>query len=196
MKRIFQSLFAAVLAVALTGCAGIPGTEAVTAGAAVISDVLTGPDTDYKNYLTACRAEVKAQSDAISADSKALETALTSGNDKTQYGATIIMAMKVGQGGPKLGCTMSRKLGAAELLLGKSDAVDKALRLYEINRDEKRFKSQMEFEREALRITTESQRDARRDNNRLLTDLAGTRPDEANRSRAEADRLPLPDAPN
>ena len=163
---------------------------------AVVSDVLTGPDTDYKNYLTSCRAEINAQSDAVTADSKALETALTSGSEKTQYGATLIMAFKAGQGGPKIGCTQARKLGAVELMFGKADVVDKALRLYEINRDEKRFKAQMEFEEKALKITTDAARDARRDNNRFISDLAGTRPDEATRSRAEAERLPQPDAPN
>lgn len=196
MKRIFQSLVAAVLALAMAGCAGIPGGEALTAGVAAVSDALTGPDTDYKNYLAHCRAEVKAKADAATARSTTLQTALTSGNEKTQYGATLIMAFEAGQGDPKISCTADRKKGNMELLLGESDLADKALRLYEINRDEKRFKTKMEFEREALKITTDAQRDARRDNNRMIMDLTGTRPDEANRSRAEAERLPLPDAPN
>ena len=196
MKRIFQSIFAAVLAVAMSGCAGIPGSEAITAGAAVVSDVLTGPDTDYKNYLSHCRAEVKAKADAATADSVALQTALSSGNDKTQYGATLIMAFKAGQGGPKITCTAERKRGAVELLLGESDVLQLGVDLYRENRAGARFKTQMEFEEKALKITTDAARDARRDNNRFISDLAGTRPDEANRSRAEAERLPQPDAPN
>ena len=186
---------AALVAVSLSGCAGIPGTEAITAGAAVVSDVLTGPDTDYKNYLTHCRAEVRAKADAAESDSKALQTALSSGNKETQYGATLIMAFKAGQGGPRITCTAERKKGAVELLLGESDLLQLGVDLYRENRAGARFKSQLEFDREALKITTDAARDARRDNNRFISDLAGTRPDEANRSRAEADRLPLPDAP-
>jgi len=196
MKRIFQSLIAAVLAVAVAGCAGIPGGEAITAGAAVVSDVLTGPDTDYKNYLAHCRAEVKAKADAATARSTTLQTALTSGNEKTQYGATLIMAFEAGQGGPKINCTAERKKGAVEMLLGESDVLELGVELYRENREEKRFQRQLDFDAKALKITTDAQRDARRDNNRFISDLTGTRPDEANRSRAEAERLPLPDAPN
>lgn len=193
MKRI---ILAAALALSLAGCASIPGGEALTAGVAAVSDAFTGPDTDYRNYLTHCRAEVKAKAEAYEARSNTLQTALTSGNEKTQYGATLIMAFEAGQGGPKINCTAERKKANMELLLGENDITDKFLRVYEINRDEKRFKEKMRFEREALKITTDANRDARRDNNRMIMDLTGTRPDEANRSRAEAERLPLPDAPN
>ena len=196
MKRLFQSLCAAVLAVAMAGCAGIPGGEALTAGVAAVSDAFTGPDTDYRNYLTHCRAEVKAKADAAEAESLALQTALSSGNDKTQYGATLIMAFKAGQGGPKINCTAERKKGNMELLLGESDLLQLGMDAYRENRAGERFKKQLEFDAKALKITTDANRDARRDNNRMIMDLTGTRPDEANRSRAEAERLPLPDAPN
>lgn len=196
MKRFFQSLIAAVLAVALAGCAGIPGGEALTAGVAAVSDAFTGPDTDYRNYLTHCRAEVKAKADAAEAESLALQTALSSGNEKTQYGATLIMAFKAGQGGPRINCTAERKKGNMELLLGESELLQVGVDLYRENRAGERFKKQLEFDAKALKITTDANRDARRDNNRMIMDLTGTRADEANRSRAEAERLPLPDAPN
>ena len=171
MKRI---LAAAVLAFSLGGCAAIPGSEAVTAAVAVASDVLTGPDTDYKNYLSHCRAEVKAQADAITADSKALEAALTNGNEKTQFGATLIMAFKAGQGGPRIGCSAQRKKGTAELLLGESDLIDVGLRLYEINRSEKRFNRQLDANERSEARRLGHERDMEQGRGDLLRDLAGT----------------------
>lgn len=192
MKRLIAIIFAA----ALTGCAGIPGGDALTAGVAAVSDAFTGPDTDYRNYLTHCRAEVKAKADAAEAESQALQTALASGNDKTQYGATLIMAFKAGQGGPKINCTAERKKGNMELLLGESDLLNLGVDLYRENRAGARFNRQMEADKERFRISSQQSTDMQRENNSLIRDLAGTRPDEANRSRAEAERLPLPDAPN
>ena len=194
MKK-FRILIAAVAALVLSGCAGIPGGEALTAGVAAVSDVLTGPDTDYKNYLSHCRAEVKAKADAYEERSKTLQAALTSGNEKTQYGATLIMAFESGQGGPKITCTAQRNPRVMELLLQDNALLNLGMEAYRENRAGERFKKQLEFDREALKINTDANRDARRDNNRMIMDLTGTRPDEANRSRAEAERLPLPDAP-
>lgn len=196
MKRTLFRLFAAgAAALALAGCGAIPGGEAVATAVAATTDVLTGPDTDYKNYLAHCRAEVKAQSDAVQADSKALEAALTSGNEKTQYGATLVMAFKAGQGGPKIGCTASRKKGALELMLGEGELLEFGKDIYFENRAEKRFREQMAFEKERLRLTLDHDRRTQREQNDLIRDIGGTRPDEANRSRAEADRLPYPAAP-
>lgn len=188
MKRIFQSLFAAVLAVAMVGCAGIPGGEALTAGVAAVSDALTGPDTDYKNYLAHCRAEVKAKADAAEADSLALQTALSSGNDKTQYGATLIMAFKAGQGGPKITCTAERKKGAMELVFQDNALLEFGKDIYLDNRAEKRFNRQLDFDEKALKITTDAARDARRDNNKFVTDLVGTQASRDSAAAAEAAR--------
>lgn len=192
MKRLIAIIFAALLA----GCAGIPGGEALTAGVAAVSDAFTGPDTDYRNYLTHCRAEVKAKAEAAEAESQALQAALSSGNERTQYGATLIMAFKAGQGGPKINCTAERKKGNMELLLGESDLLNLGVDLYRENRAGARFNRQMEADKERFRISSQQSTDMQRENNSLIRDLAGTRPDEANRSRAEAERLPLPDAPN
>lgn len=188
MKRL---LILAALALGLTGCAGIPGGEALTTGVAAVSDVLAGPDTDYKNYLTACRAEVKAQAEAYEADSKALQSGLTSGNKETQYGSTLIMAFKAGQGGPKLGCTMARKKGNMELLMdgGDNGLVGLGKFLYSENREASRFKRQLEADNERFRLSTNRATAEQRENNSLIRDLSGTRPDEANRSRVEADVL-------
>lgn len=188
MKRIFLLI---ACALALTGCAGIPGGEALTTGVAAVSDALTGPDTDYKNYLTSCRAEVKAQADAYEADSKALQAGLTSGNEKTQYGATLIMAFKAGQGGPKIGCTTVRKKGNMELLLGgdENGLVGLGKFLYSENRQASRFERQLEADNERIRLSTNRATTEQRENNNLLRDLVGTRNDPAALDRAAADKI-------
>ncbi|HAX23045.1 MAG TPA: hypothetical protein DCY64_22505 [Hydrogenophaga sp.] len=188
MKRTRLALLLAV-ALALSGCAGIPGGEALTTGVAAVSDALTGPDTDYKNYLSHCRAEVKAQADAISADSKALEAALTAGNEKTQFGAILLLAVKAGQGGPKIGCTVARKKGAVELMLGESNILELGVDLYRENRAGARFKRQMEADNERFRLSTNRATTEQRENNNLLRDLVGTRNDPAALDRAAADKI-------
>ena len=171
MKRL---LSAALLALSLTGCGTLTGADAIATTVAAASDVLTGPDTDYKNYLSHCRIEVQAQRDAIKADTEALKAALSDGNDKTQFGATLIMAFKAGQGGPKIGCSAQRKKGAAELLLGDSDLIDVGLRLYEINRSEKRFNRQLDANERSEARRLGHERDMEQGRGDLLRDLAGT----------------------
>jgi len=186
MKRFFLLI---ACALALTGCAGIPGGEAATTAVAAVSDALTGPDTDYKNYLSHCRAEVKAQADAAKADSEALQAGLSSGNEKTQYGATLIMAFKAGQGGPKIGCTVARKKGAVELMLGESNILELGVDLYRENRAGARFERQMEADKERFRLSTNRATTEQRENNNLLRDLVGTRNDPAELDRAGAYRI-------
>lgn len=188
MKRLFTIICAAL---ALTGCGTIPGGETVTAAAAAAVDVFTGPDTDYTNYLKHCRAEVTAQKDAIVADNEAMRAALTSGNEKTQYGATLIMAFKAGQGGPKIGCTVSRKKGAMELLLGESDVLQLGVELYRENRAGARFNRQLEADKQMQRERLEHEREMNRQNNDLLTTLSGDKLDlnkESNRAAEAATR--------
>lgn len=195
MKRtLYRLLAAGAVALALTGCGTIPGGETAAAAVAGVSDALTGPDTDYKNYLSHCRAEVKAQADAIEADSKALQAGLTSGNEKTQYGATLIMAFKAGQGGPKIGCTVARKKGAVELLLGESDVLQLGVELYRENRAGARFNRQLEADKQMQRERLNHEREMNRQNNELLTTLSGDKLElnkEANRS-AEATTTTAP----
>lgn len=189
MKRTLHRLIAAgAMALALTGCGTIPGGETATAAVAAAADVFTGPDTDYTNYLKHCKAEVGAQKDAIVADSQAMQAALTSGNEKTQYGATLIMAFKAGQGGPKIGCTVSRKKGAMELLLGESDLLNFGKDLYFESRETSRFNRKLEADKQMQRERLNHEREMNRQNNELLTTLSGDKLElnkEANRS-AEA----------
>lgn len=192
MKRTIFRLFAAgAMVLALTGCGTIPGGETATAAVAAAADVFTGPDTDYTNYLKHCKAEVGAQKDAFVADSQALQAALTSGNEKTQYGATLIMAFKAGQGGPKIGCTVSRKKGAMELLLGESDVLQLGVELYRENRAGARFNRQLEADKQMQRERLNHDREMNRQNNELLTTLSGDKLElnkESNRAAEAATR--------
>lgn len=170
MKRFFLLIAAAL---ALTGCAGIPGVEALTTVAAAATDAFTGPDTDYTNYLKHCRTEVGAQKDALVADSKALEAALTAGNEKTQFGAILLLAVKAGQGGPKIGCTVARKKGAVELMLGESNILDLGVELYRENRAGARFNRQLEADKTLARERMAHERGMTDRQTDLLTTLTG-----------------------
>lgn len=170
MKRILI-IFAAALS--LTACSTIPGGTEVAAVASSAVDALTGPDTDYKNYLSHCRAEVKAQAEAIKAENDALAAGLSSDSEKTQYGATLIMAFKAGQGGPRIGCTVARKKSMSELLLGESDLLRLGFDIYRENRADKRFARQLDADREMLKERLAHERDMTRENNDLLTTLTG-----------------------
>lgn len=188
MKRFLAFLLAA----ALTGCASIPGgTELAAVGTAAV-DALTGPDTDYKNYLTHCRAEVRAQQAAIEADSKALQAGLTSSDEKIQFGSLILLAAKTGMAGPRVGCTVERKRGFTELLLQNSNILDFGLRLYEVNRADKRFSRQLDADKEMSRDRMDFQRDMEDRRNRLITTLTGDELElTRNRQEFELDRQRL-----
>lgn len=169
MKRLIATIFAALL----TGCASIPGgTELAAVGTAAV-DALTGPDTDYKNYLTHCRAEVNAQRAAIEADSKALQAGLTSSDEKIQFGSLILLAAKSGMAGPRVGCSVARKKGFTELLLENNSMLDFGLRLYEVNRADKRFSRQLAADQEMNKDRMDFQRDMEDRRNRLITTITG-----------------------
>lgn len=194
MKRLLSLIAIGLLAaITLPGCAAVPGGDALTGAAATVTDALTGPDTDYKNYLTHCRAEVNAQRDVVKSDNEALKAALTDGNEKTQYGATLIMAFKAGQGGPKIGCTVARKKGAVELLLGESELLRVGVDLYRENRAGARFNRQLEADKELARTRMEHEREMADRQNDLLTTLSGDKLEltrEANRASEAAAAAP------
>jgi hypothetical protein len=170
MKRILCRLLAAgAVALALTGCGTQQlATEAVVGLASEAADLLTGPDTDYKNYLSACNKQVAAQVKAYEEESKALATAIASPNEKIQFGALILVAAKGGNG-PRIGCSAERKKGWLE----GGNVVDAALRLYEENRRNKRAEKQLESDekRDLARMRHDQQMADR--NNDLLTTLSG-----------------------
>lgn len=169
MKRII-AIFAVA---ALTGCASIPGgTELAAVGTAAV-DALTGPDSDYKNYLSHCRAEVKAQAEAIKAENEVLQAGLSSGSKEAQQGALLVMAFKAGQGGPRVGCSVARKKGFTELLLENNSMLDFGLRLYEVNRADKRFSRQLSADQEMFSERLKHERGMADRQNLLINTLTG-----------------------
>jgi hypothetical protein len=169
MKRLIASGIAA-LSLLLSGCAGMSqlGTEAVVGLANEAADVLTGPDTDYKNYLSACNTQVRAQVKAMEEENKALATAMTSTNEKIQFGALILVAAK-SNNGPKIGCSAERKKGWLE----GGNLVDVALRIYEENRRNIRARKQLESDEKLGLRQIDAQLQSQRVNNDLLTTLSG-----------------------
>lgn len=170
MKRII-AIFA--VALTLTGCASIPGGSELAAVGTAAVDALTGPDSDYKNYLSSCRAELKAQQEYNAAHNAALAEGIRSPNEKIQFGAMILLAATSGQKGPHVGCSMERKRGFAELLLQNNSMLDFGLRLYEVNRAEKRFSRQLDADKEMNKDRMDFQRDMEDRRNRLITTLTG-----------------------
>jgi hypothetical protein len=163
-------LLALAAAAALSGCAGMQslGTDAVVGLASEVTDVLTGPDTDYKNYLSACNKQVAAQAKAYEEESKALATAITSTNEKVQFGALILVAAK-SSNGMKIGCSAERKKGWLE----GGNLVDVALRIYEENRRNIRARKQLESDEKLGLRQIDATLQSQRVNNDLLTTLSG-----------------------
>jgi hypothetical protein len=170
MKRLFTILAAAV---ALTGCASMPGGQEVTALAATAADVLTGPDTDYKNYLTSCRAEVKAQADALKAENEALAAGINSKDEKIQFGSLILLAAKSGMNGPRVGCSVERKRGFTELVFQNSNVLSLGVELYRENRAGARFNRQLEANKEMTKDRQRFELGLEDRRNRFITTLTG-----------------------
>lgn len=170
MKRLI-AIFGCVLA--LAGCGTIPGGPEIATVAGSAVDALTGPDTDYKNYLAHCRAEIRAQADAHEADAEALKAGINSADEKIQFGSLILLAAKSGQGGPRIGCTAQRKKGFAELAFENSNILDLGFRLYERNRESKERQKDRETATSLAEKRMEHEREMNRQNNDLLTTLTG-----------------------
>jgi hypothetical protein len=169
MKRLIL-MFGAALA--LSGCSTMPGGETATAAVAAAADVLTGPDTDYTNYLRHCGREVTAQREAAQAESKALEAGIGSQNEKIQFASLVLLAAKTGNS-LKIGCSVSRKKGFTELLLENSNIVDAGIQLYRENRDQARFQKKLEADKELALERMRHDRLMLERQNDLLTTLSG-----------------------
>lgn len=170
VKRI-SVVFAAVLA--LSGCASIPGGQEIAALGTSAVDALTGPDTDYKNYLASCRAQMRSQMEAVEAESKLLQAGLSSKDAETRYGTTLILAFKAGQGGTRIGCSLDRRPGFTELLLKNNSILDAGIQLYGINRADKRFQRQLDANKEMARDRMEFELGLEDRRNDLLTTITG-----------------------
>lgn len=170
MKRLI-AIIGCVLA--LAGCGTIPGGPEIAAVAGSAVDALTGPDTDYKNYLAHCRAEIKAQAEAHEADAEALKAGINSDDEKIQFGSLILLAAKSGQGGPRIGCTAQRKKGLAELAFENSNILDLGFQFYRLNREQKQFQKRLDADRELASERLKHEQEMNRQNNDLLTTLTG-----------------------
>lgn len=173
MKRTLTRLIAAgAMALALTGCGSMPAGEATTAAIAGVTDMLTGPDTDYKNYLAYCAKEVAALKAAAEAENGALKAGLDNKNEKIQFASLVLLAAK-NNNSPRVKCGAERKRSFTEMAFENSNIIDLGLRLYEENRESKRFEKKLESDEKRDLARMAHDREMTRRNNDLLTTLSG-----------------------
>lgn len=180
------------------GCSTIPGSETIAATAAGVADVFAGPDTDYTNYLRACSKEVAAQKEATTSDNTALQSALTSKDEKVQLGGMLIMAFKAGQNPKQIGCSVERKKGFAELLMRDGNILDFGFRVYQENRAGARFERQLQADKEITKMQLDAAERAREQQNDLLTTLSGDKRElqqDANAAKLDELRITNPTPP-
>lgn len=167
MKRFFLLTASAL---ALTGCAGMQqlSTDAVKGVIEQVSDVLTGPDSDYKNYLATCLKEYTAYIKAKEEEGSALKVGLASTHKEIAFGSLLMIAVNSGrETAPR--CSVERKKGWLE----SGNIFDVALRVYEENRRNVRARKQLESDekRDLRRMDVDLERN--RQLNDLLTTLSG-----------------------
>jgi hypothetical protein len=160
----------ALAAVSLTGCAGMQslGADAVTGIVSEVTDVLTGPDTDYKNYLSTCLKEYKAYLDDREDRSKTTRIALASPHKEIAFSAFVQFAVEGAQyRAPK--CSVERKPGWLE----NTSIFDVLLRVYQINRDGVYARKQLESNEKIGLRQISAQQDNTRQLYNLITTLSG-----------------------
>jgi hypothetical protein len=165
-----HSLLAFAAAAALSGCAGMQslGADAVTGIVSEVTDVLTGPDTDYKNYLSTCLKEYKAYLDDREDRSKTTRIALASPHKEIAFSAFVQHAVEGAQvRSPK--CSVDRKPGWME----NTNIFDIALRVYQINRDGVYARKQLESNEKIGLRQISAQQDNTRQLYNLITTLSG-----------------------
>jgi len=165
-----HSLLALAAAAALSGCAGMQalGADAITGIVSEVTDVLTGPDTDYKNYLTTCLKEYKAYLDDREDRNATTRVALQSPHKEIAFSALLQFAVEGAQyRAPK--CSVERKPGWLE----NTNIFDIALRVYQINRDGVYARKQLESNEKIGLRQIDATLQSQRVNNALLTTLSG-----------------------
>lgn len=193
MKR---SILALAVAAVLSGCASVPGSQELAAVGTAAVDAFTGPDTDYKNYLTACRYQIKSQVEALEADSKALAAGLSSADKETRQGTLLVLAFKAGQGSPRVGCSIDRRPGFTELLLQNNNIVDSAIRLYGINRADRQFSRRIEVEKELAQDRMNFEFQLEQLQNDLITTITGDKIElQESQQQFQLDRARIPAVP-
>lgn len=191
MKRIFQSLFAAVLAVAMSGCGSIQqlGADAALGVVQEVTDVLTGPDSDYKNYLSTCLKEHTAWLKSQEERSTTTRTALASPHKEIAFSAFVQFAVEGARGSAVPKCSVERKPGWLE----NTNVFDIAFRVYQENRAGSRFNRQLDADKELAKARMDHERRMTRENNDLLTTLTGDKLEQF-KAQAEADSQARKDA--
>lgn len=165
-----HSLLAFAAAAALSGCAGVQslGTDAALGIASEVADVLTGPDSDYKNYLATCLKEYKAYLDDREERNKTTRIALASPHKEIAFSAFVQHAVEGATvRSPK--CSVDRKPGWME----NTNIFDIALRVYQINRDGVYARKQLESNEKIGLRQINAQENATRQLYNLITTLSG-----------------------
>ena len=167
-----HSLIALAAAASLAGCSSMPASEVTTAAIAGVTDMLTGPDTDYKNYLAYCAKEVAATKSMTESDNNTLKAGLDSKNEKIQFASLVLLAAK-NNNSPRVKCGAERKRSFTEIAFENTNILDLGLRLYEENRESQRFQKKLESDEKRDLARMAHDREMARRNNDLLTTLSG-----------------------
>jgi hypothetical protein len=165
-----HSLLALAAAAALSGCAGMQslGADAVTDIVSEVTDVLMGPDTDYKNYLSTCFKEYKAYLDDRKDRNETTRVALRSPHKEIAFSAFVQHAVEGAQFHvPK--CSVERKPGWLE----NTSIFDILLRVYQINRDGVYARKQLESSEKLGLRQISAQQESTRQLYNLITTLSG-----------------------
>lgn len=186
MKRTLHRLIAAgAVALALAGCGSMQqlGAEAAVGIVEEVTSVLTGPDTDYKNYVATCLKEYKVWIDFQKERGETTRVALASPHKEIAFSAFVQFAVEGAKtAAPK--CSVERKPGWME----NTNIFDLALRAYEVNTTRTYARKKLESdERIGLRQIAAQQEGTRRLYDLIIT-LSGDKLElnkEANRA-AEA----------
>jgi len=133
-----------------------------------VTDVLTGPDSAYKNYLSTCLKEYKAYLDDREDRSKTTRIALASPHKEIAFSAFVQHAVEGAQmRSPK--CSVERKPGWME----NTNVFDLALRAYQINREAVYSRKKLESDEKIGIRQIASQEETTRQLYNLITTLSG-----------------------
>lgn len=167
MKHALITLAAIV---SLSGCSTLQqlGADAALGVVQEVTDVLTGPDTDYKNYLSTCLKEYKSYLDDRKERGNTTRVALASPHKEIAFSAFVQFAVEGAKDTtPK--CSVERKPGWME----NTNIFDLALRAYQINRDGVYARKQLESNEKIGLRQISSQEASTRQLYNLITTLSG-----------------------
>lgn len=164
-----KSLIVIAAAMSMASC----GTQQLATDTALgiageIKDVLTGPDSDYKNYLSACIREFKTALDAQEADRSAIKVGLASTHKEVAVGSLVLLATTSGKQ-VRPTCSVERKPGWLE----GGSIWEILLRVYEINTNRTYARKKLESDEKIGLRQIASQENTQRQLYDLITTLSG-----------------------